>query len=127
MGALKYIADKLFSNDKEVALLEDVAGVESGSNSNGSWTKISDGTIMQWNRILVSTQTGVAVTTTVTFPVKFVGKPSVGTPNLGTSTPQEYSCSANVGVNNDVMNVYVHTTGAGGNRYVEWQAIGRWK
>lgn len=44
MGALKYIASKLYSNDKEVALTEDNGGIETGSNGNGTYTKFPDGT-----------------------------------------------------------------------------------
>lgn len=46
MGTLKYITDKLFSNNKEVALVEYNGGITSGSDSNGSWTKFPDGTMI---------------------------------------------------------------------------------
>ncbi len=46
MGILKYIADKLYSNDSEVALVEDNGGIESGSDINGSWIKFPDGTLI---------------------------------------------------------------------------------
>lgn len=56
------------------ALSEKVAGiVESGSNSNGSWVKYDDGTMMQWGS---ATFTGAETGNTgaykvITFPVPF--------------------------------------------------------
>lgn len=47
MVSLKSIAGLLFANGDEVALAKDIPGeIESGSNSNGSWTKFPDGTLM---------------------------------------------------------------------------------
>ena len=49
MNALKYIAGKLFSNDKEVALVEDIpinSGIESGGTVDGYWVRYPDGTQM---------------------------------------------------------------------------------
>ena len=46
MGILKFIAGKLYSNDKEVLLAEDGGGIKSGSNKNGKWVKLPDGTLI---------------------------------------------------------------------------------
>jgi len=48
--------------------------IESGSNSNGRWIKFSDGTMIQWGEISLSTEAGSQwwSLSTLTFPTPFI-------------------------------------------------------
>ncbi len=122
MGILKYIADKLYSNDKEVALTEDNGGIESNTN----YIKYPDGTMIQWGRY-----SGDG--TTKPFLLGFVGAHPVLTASVDIGAfDNVFVASAEVIdlVSFRVWVTYQPNSGGAWSRSGQsynWQAIGRWK
>jgi len=127
MGLLKYVGDKLFSNDKEVALVEDNGGIENGHIvGKGNWTKFPDGTMIQ-SFYSIKTPKGYLVS--IEFPIPFVVSPAVSI-SIIAQTSNYYrdpvlSVESRTGIafrkfdrdGNVVTDQY----------YVTYTAIGRWK
>lgn len=109
--------------------------VESGSNTNGNWIKYSDGTMICWNRVVVTDQTisnaygslyqGVRA---FTFPQTFISAPT------GLCNEFKYGNGASWGTINGTTTTDIACRGfdivsraTGTNCYIGWMAIGKWK
>ena len=135
MGMLKYIADKLYSNDKEVALVEDNGGIESGGDASvGRWTKFPDGTLICTKLVDFTYTTSTAWDSvfvapnelTHTFPIPFVSPPLVSV----MSTPVNKRTWAGLApgypsASKVSLIIFGSAIDATGN--VGYTAIGRWK
>lgn len=107
-------------------------GIESGSNSNGNWIKLVDGTLIQYGRhTFPSISSGGMATETIYFPVLFINT----SPNVF-ATISGYVLA--IGNNASLLCVAQNTTlcnlritCASGTALVSttvmWMAIGRWK
>jgi len=113
----------------------------SGSNSNGSWIRYTDGTMLcynafsglsgAWNNVSSIGSAGTTSykqTGSITFPVAFVNPPIV-TASVKEDTPTTYSFLGYVNtISATAFNQYIFNMG---NTYVGtlsyyWQAIGKW-
>ena len=117
-------------------LYANLAGIggfmESGSNSNGSWVKFPDGTLICTKRIthasvpITTTSGGVYMSNTYTmggFAYEFTGNPNI---TLSISESTTYSCWLNA----SAAGTYAFIRGTSGtatNVIVNIHAIGRWK
>ncbi len=124
MGMLKYIADKLYSNDKEVALVEDNGGIESGDG----WTKFPDGTLLQRGSVFGTGGQGDLVT----YPVAFVGDYSITAMGVDSDSTTMLTVKVKykvaTGCNFYRLALVTDSTAAIWNPFpCDWQAIGRWK
>ena len=99
----------------------------SGSNSNGSWIRYTDGTMMCWG-YNISLPTGVNQSFTTNYPINF-------TNDYSTGQTFTYSIVSNAGnyPTSYVLNGYPTTsqagilyTVAGSLCRITWQAIGKW-
>ncbi len=125
MGTLSYIAGKLFSSGKEVALTEDIGDdIESGSGNGGYWTKFPDGTMIQYGTKLTAVNGGAGIL----FPLQFINTSYSITGNLVTDY---YTTLASI--NFAVRQLtYINTYAINKDNEqvaitISWQAIGRWK
>ena len=140
MNALKYIAGKLFSNDKLVSTIGATAedgGIESGSNSKGNWTKFPDGTLMQWgeyNGLLHGTDNSNNFGTTsgaiythgilyLHYPLSFDSARPFVTMNNVTTQGEVHASN----IDNEKFVVRSVNPIQAYSSTVQWQAIGRWK
>jgi len=114
--------------------------VESGSNSNGSWIKYSDGTMMQWGKgpagVPISTNTVTSNPTVtyyhshsvvVSFPVSFINNNSVVTWSCGQGsypTPYYAHSISTTGFSYYVSSLMANDSMSAG---IHWEAKGRWK
>lgn len=121
-----------------VISLNEVSIISSGSNSNGNYVKLYDGTLIQWNYMEVTDQAITSAygtlyqgTRTITYPVAFVGN----TPVL-TCSMFKWGSSASWGTTteNDTpltkgtlrgLDGYSRATGT--TCRIAWTAIGKWK
>lgn len=121
--------------------LEDIMGalkniVEYGSNSNGEYIKFGNGVLVQWqqgsrtdwaiNNVYGSLYQGAV---TVTFPIAFVGIPTVipGRAQWGTSASWG-TLGATPGTTSfNFRAIDISTRASGTAVYFSWLAIGRWK
>jgi len=119
-----------------------ISGIyESGSNSNGSWIKYSDGTMVQWGIRNVGTIAWVSSGygsrvhrgTLVNLPTNFINNTvSVSVGNLDGNVALNGStlCYAGIyGASFNQLDVYfvANTPQTNGGYIHSWQAIGRWK
>lgn len=132
MGMLKYIADKLYSNDVEVAT------VESGSNANGTYAKFGDGTLICNARITTPHPNATLIAGVyrsegiiTPFPYPFVGEVA-GSGSIEDVSVQDSGWWCNVDGRSDNAGwrsrIYRNETFTSGNiTYMHLTAIGRWK
>jgi len=142
MGILKYIAGKLYSNDKEVALVDDGSGIESSTLPNGYWTKYPDGTyivsenIVTGATIVCSTQAGslfYGVRNNV--PINISGGQFMDAPTLvvigiaasGGTIDGAVTLGLPSGITPTEFSVAATCWATGGTITVGYTAIGRWK
>lgn len=114
-------------------------GYVSGSNANGSYIKYNDGTLIQWNSLIVSDQAinshyGDSVlytgTRTIIFPIPFIDtnySAFCGEFHWGTSASWGVVYNKN-STNWMTLMIYdFYTRNSGTNTSVSWTAIGKWK
>ena len=133
MGMLKYIVDKLFSNDQEVVVVGE-GGIESGSNSNGSWTKFPDGTMIQYGFGSAYFSGDFVSQKNILFPMPFIDTDyfsSAMTDRIVNETGREvfnYSASRDATVDGCKFSfINDQRIADTGSESFRWQAIGRWK
>lgn len=103
---------------------------DSGTNSNGNYCKMPDGTLIQWGAN-ENLQSGNAIM----FPMRFFNNNYIVSITSRYNTASTLRCTYGVTGSNkytDAFYVYVWDTETGGistqnNIAVEWIAIGRWK
>ena len=113
-----------------------VTGIyDSGTNSNGSWIRFTDGTMMQWGRTAQSgamntANDGYFITTAfgITFPINFIDN---------TYSADAYAFNATGHLSQTFMTGTTSTSGfsvypaawggAGATAAIMWKAIGKWK
>ncbi|HID0815693.1 TPA: phage tail spike protein [Clostridium botulinum] len=109
--------------------------IEYGSNANGSYIKLLDGTQICWSRVVVgtfnaTTQTVNAVyggaTYTRTFPVAFSSSSIVVTTNAGSNGYMDSMC-AGVTTTAVYIRAWSPYSSTHSSMYYEYMAIGRWK
>jgi len=108
--------------------------VETGSNTNGTWIKFSDGTMIQYGSFITAGNGGTDYTGYRTYPVTFTTKPDYTIGNAWSGYHGAGISSANqiALVNNwtDKFFYAVRFIGATSSSYnivYNWTAIGRWK
>lgn len=112
--------------------------VASGSNANGRYIKYSDGTMIEWNNMIVDdqpidSQYGGTIlytgTRTITFPIAFVGSyPSCQCSHFRWGTSGSWGAVNSVSLDDCVIRGYdFFSRATGTNCYISWMAIGRWK
>lgn len=107
-----------------------VTGIyDSGTNSNGSWIRFTDGTMMCWYN---TGSTAIAVTTagaqkTYTFPIAFISLSSLFV--AGTGNPvADVRFSVTGGVSSTTTcNIFITTLSNQNVTYLGFNAIGNWK
>lgn len=119
-----------------VGALDDGAIIEQGSNANGRWIKLADGTAIAHNAITQLTNTEAAgvisgiyrYTTSVTFPLSFVSVPNV-VANIGAnSTTHGWGTAINRTVSGATFHHYTTAASVSTASLAGWYiAIGRWK
>ena len=128
MGMLKYISDKLYSNDKEVALVEDNGGIESGDG----YIKYSDGTLIKYGTSIEKTTDQAAgaifrgVVGHIVFDttVPFIAD-SIVTMSLNAAT--DAWAGRGSASPTQISSVVIYGTGSAAQGSVRYHAIGRWK
>jgi hypothetical protein len=108
-----------------------VTGIyDSGTNSNGSWIRFTDGTMMQWGTTSsVNTTSALGAlyygTAIVTFPISFISTPVV---NATSNSTGFASFSGGVtSVNSSAFTLTIESVSISGSGIGNWQAIGKWK
>lgn len=101
--------------------------IESGSNSNGSWAKYPDGTLIQWGAVPVSFAASEAKYPSWTLPVQFVGL-YYGLATVLYGSNQVYIQCQITSRGAEAMGLAVKNPGTGQiNANICVFAIGRWK
>jgi len=136
MGILKFISDKLYANDKEVALVEDVQPLDPnhGITYSSNYTKFPDGTLICYGTVgtaaFIDQQSDIFGDTsgvisragkTITFPVPFSSPPIIttGLTEYGGATVWARSATTH----DFTFQIFYTASGFKGN----WIAMGRWK
>jgi len=105
---------------------------DSGSNANGKYIKLQDGTLIQWgnktieNVSFTQLTSGINYSTaqSITYPIAFYSNPSSSI----MSRTRNLSWTINVVSSTTALGFYVVNSGSGSTDVsVEWIAIGRWK
>lgn len=119
-----------------VGAIADGAIIEQGSNANGRWIKLADGTAIAHNAITQLTNTEAAgviseiyrYTTSVTFPLSFASVPDV-VANIGAnSTTHGWGTAINRTVSGATFHHYTTAASVSTAALAGWYiAIGRWK
>lgn len=116
----------------------DIAGIiESGSNSNGSWVKFSDGTMMCRGIVTTGDVTFTAwgslyqyEVPSVSFPSSFIDVPHIDFTSNNPSTEYNYCLEAGTyqttKSETGIMRV-VRPLATTGRIQIKWTAIGKWK
>lgn len=117
-------------------LLTDVNTIiESGSNSNGSWIKYSDGTMICWKHFTTTDQaidnqygSLYQKTRNVSFPQTFVSAPVGICSQFQWGTGATWGSVMSTNVSSMVLRAFdAFSRAAGTNCEIGWMAIGRWK
>ena len=131
---LNHMDDGIEQNSNDIANI-----IESGSNSNGSWTKYADGTIIQWGQYAIkdSDVTWTALTTglyysnsfSIKLPVKILENSSA---NNVSSRSANFDWVVRNATANDDTDTYlsfnlVSATNAARNISINWFVVSRWK
>ena len=106
-------------------------GIESGSNANGSWTKLPDGTLITTHTVDISVAQNSAFTDHVPlgYPYSFISTPIItisSVKNYGNAIGHASIQSHNTS-NYTARAIRVGTANTSGICRVNIQAIGRWK
>ena len=121
-GSLELKADDTLATDEVVEIPSDGNfGIESGSNSNGSWIKFPDGTMMQYGVVTI------VGSDTIVYPLDFIDT-NYSFTALPDNTVYGYCDNGAKTVNS--IDMYVKRDINDSNEYssnINWQAIGRWK
>lgn len=111
---------------------------DSGSNTNGNYIKLQDGTLIQWGETTATTGTnslnrgGVTVyysdSVTQNFPISFIDNTSSIHPQIngGAGTSAGLNFIYTVMYANRVA-ITLESTNSSYSRTIRWLAIGRWK
>lgn len=104
--------------------------IQSGSNSNGSWIKLPDGTMMAYGVVTSMTipanGTGAISTDSLLFPVAFSAPPIMTLTLLADTSTGLYAKLGNV-LSNLWWGSATNTGSTERTVKIHWQAIGRWK
>lgn len=108
---------------------EALGTVTGGTNSNGSWTRMPDGTLMQMMSVVIAgpTVVGSITSPSLTFPVPFYDLKVSLTSNVQTSLPSRFNTAAAINSVTQYVASISDTGGGISNATVQVIAIGRWK
>ena len=130
MVSLKSIAGKLFANNKEVALVDDGAGITNGGDSSsGYWTKFPDGTMIAHHRDgPFPMNQGITRDSTWAVP----GSPVSGTITAtvakdGDTLDTVWGAETGISTWKSISVFMRNSTNSGGNCMVNYTFIGRWE
>jgi len=111
-----------------------VTGIyDSGTNSNGSWIRFTDGTMQCWQYDETNLKTTAnaagnvfftASPTYYTYPIPFIANPSVTTGVKGQSVA---AWSSGASITPTTFGLYTFSYVLNGTAYNTWSAIGKWK
>jgi len=129
VGFRKYEINNLYYYEKLGAGI-----IETGSNSNGTWIKFSDGTMMCYGSFITAGNGGTDYTGYRTYPVTFTTKPDYTIGNAWSGYHGATIVSANqIALVNDWTDKFFYAvrfigaTSSSYNIVYNWTAIGRWK
>ena len=130
-GSVSFKVDDTLTTDEEVVIPSDGAfGIESGSNANGNWTKLPDGTLLLSGSKTDSMTNEAYKDFYFDAPFPFI----FGLISIGGGRNQTSSFTANSGSDTNsstqkirVREVTVNTGAVTQNLVVYYTAIGRWK
>ena len=97
---------------------------ESGSNSNGIWVKLADGTMFQRGKTLITPTANSTVVVTVNLPQTFTSVEYANCNPL-TGVPNNVRTSINEMTNSTIKIAFYRTNSE--QTDVCWEAIGKWK
>lgn len=109
--------------------------IQSGSNSNGKYTKFSDGTLIQYGNVSISpledrSQGGLSYysgTINVSLPQNFIDTNYSLSSNILIAN-MNYFCQSYCSIiSNSSIVINFASTGKGDTRIIQWIAVGRWK
>ena len=120
-----------------VGALADGAIMESGSNSNGRWCKLADGTqVCYWSRgnLPITSNTGIGFITglyryniEITFPAAFVTIPAIFASGASNSSSYAISDVFTASRQGATLIHYTQVQTLPGEATLSWCAIGKWK
>jgi len=105
--------------------------IDSGSDANGYYTKLSDGTMIQYGAASGAVGAAASKTITITFPEAFIDTNyqilSQLTAPVGGSAWFHYSQSNKAAGSIDLTYIDYEATARTGTASVKWHAIGKWR
>ena len=106
-----------------------IALVENGSNSNGNYTKFSDGTLMQWGfKSGIMATASNTVSATINFPVAFTSASTASITAIPETTLAQHFRLSVSSIATSSFAIYVYSSySTTASLTVRWTAIGRWK
>jgi hypothetical protein len=118
--------DVITTEDGSVSHNVNTMGIESGSNENGNWTKLPDGTMICYGEVAITPTPDEPTRGTVVFPQPFTVTPSI-TCTMRSSVPGETAVEVTfISSSMNGFDAVVYRTNDTTTAVI-WQAIGRWK